>query len=276
MHAAACLIAFFVQDGAARPVAPAKPDSERALAVPLPRPRAPDVASYRVALKLKSGRRFTGVVGRDLAFHESVRLGAHHAAAIYQSPARFKLRYVDGLDGEIELTWQQIERLDVREILDSAGLRAMDQRFSASRIERRLKAAVEATAAPEVAPGTEAANPPAVPSVTPPVATPVAAPVPGSGEVKPPELPLLVEFPPEQGWSPDRKKQIEWRRTVVGEFPDPRAARFLEVYDRFEPLFAAWDREQQEKREAEAAKTKKPADSARVPVNPAPAEKSGA
>ncbi|MSR45914.1 MAG: hypothetical protein EXS13_02405 [Planctomycetes bacterium] len=268
MHAAACLIALLVQDGAAGPAAPAKPDSGRTIAVPIPRPRAPDVASYRVALKLKSGRRFTGVVGRDLAFHESVRAGAHHAAAIYQSPARFKLRYVDGLDGEIELTWQQIERLDVREILDSAGLRAMDQRFSASRIERRLKAAAVMPAAPEVAPGTEAANPPA--------AIPVVAPVPGSGEVRPPELPLLVEFPPEQGWSPDRKKQIEWRRTVVGEFPDPRAARFLEVYDRFEPLFAAWDLEQRQKREAEAAKTKKPADSARVPVNPAPAEKSGA
>ncbi|MBM4016680.1 MAG: hypothetical protein FJ293_17190 [Planctomycetes bacterium] len=240
------------------------------LVVPTPRPRTPEVPSYRVALRMKSGRRFTGVVGRDRDFHTLVHQGAHHGAAAYAADGRFKLRWVDGLDGEIELCWNQVEKLEVREVLDSSGFRAMEQRFTTARIVRRREAERPADDGSSVPAAAESTAPSA--TGTAPTADPGAAPPDARSpnpQVAPPKLGLLTEFPPDQGWSPDRKKQIEWRRTVVGAFPEPREVRFLEVYDRWEPLFSAWAKERDEQRAADAAKDERAKSEGRGTVRPA-------
>jgi hypothetical protein len=264
MSLAAFALTCWLQEAA--PAASVAPPPRAPQAVPTPRPRAPEVPSYRVALRMKSGRRFSGVVGRDREFHALVHQGAHHSPAIYASESGFTLRYVDGLDGEIGLRWNQVEKLEVREILDSSGLRAMEQRFASARIVRRREAETESAkpaADPSAASSPSGADP----------ASGAAPPVSPDPQVAPPKLSLLTEFPPDQGWSPDRKRQIEWRRTVVGSFPDERESRFLAVYDQWEPQFATWSKERELQREAEAEKVERSKADGRGgqrPVEPAP------
>lgn len=255
-------------------VAAAKPEASPAArapsAVPTPRPKSPEVPSYRVSLKMKSGRRFAGIVGRDKRFHESVHAGAHHSAPIYATSERFTLRWVDGLDGDIELCWNQVEKLDVREILDSGGLRAMENRYAVSRIARRQQAEAEAVAeaaGDRAEPAADGGEPAAKDGTPAAEAGDVKSP---RADVAPPRLSLLTEFAPEQGWSPERKKQIEWRRTVVGSFPDEREARFLEVFDQWEPLFADWTRQKEAESAAAGAKgNSTPSEAARNEPKPA-------
>lgn len=244
-----------------------------AVVVPVPRPRPPEVPSYKVSLRLKSGRRFGGVVSRDRAFHEFVHAGSHHRAETYPKKGRLRLSYVDGLDGDFVFGWSDVDKIEVREILDRAGLRAMEDEFTTSRIARRLAAESESAESGPAA--TDDAMPAGDPAAPPapagdggePRDQEPGTPDPASG----PKLPMLAEFPPEMGWTPERKKQIEWRRTVVGSFPDAREARFLEVYAEWEPLFLEWTRQKEAdaaRREGEAGDAK-PAARARAEVKPA-------
>lgn len=50
---------------------------------------------------------------------------------------------------------------------------------------------------------------------------------------------LLKEFPPAEGWGPERVKEIETRKIVLGVFPSKQESRFLE-------LFALWQQALQE------------------------------
>ncbi len=253
----ACLLFLALpQDTAPVPDLPASPmvrprapgGVQAPIVVPTPRAKTPEVPSYKVSLRMKSGRRFSGIVSRDAAFHDLVHAGAHHSVAPYTLDQRFKLHYVDGLDGELELRWSQVAKLEVRDILDSAGLRATESDFASARLRRRERSEpIEPIEPPTPEAGEPSAAPPAVP------ATDGAKPPPGAAR----KLSLLSEFPPEQGWTPERKRQIEWRRTVIGTFPDEREQRFLDVYPQWEPLFTAFTDEEQEKaaRAAEREKT---------------------
>jgi hypothetical protein len=232
---ALCASLLLPQDPPAPPPVATGDTQAARVEIPLPRPRPPELPSYRISLRMKTGRRFAGVVSRDRPFHELVHAGAHHRDEVYARPDRFKLRYVDGLDGEIEIRWNQVERLEVRDILDSAGMRAMDQSYLAARALRRA-AAERAGAGDPAAPGADGEGTAGGGGD--------ADAAGGSGRVgdSPPaeRTGLLAEFPPEAGFTPERRKQIEWRRTVVGTFPDEREQRFLDVFDQWLPEYEAW------------------------------------
>jgi hypothetical protein len=202
-----------------------------------------------VAVKMKNGRRFLGLVSRDKAFHELVFTGAHHGQAAYELDQVFMLRYVDGLDGDLELNWNQVSKLEVRDILDSAGVRAMEEAFAGMRLARETH-----TIEPE-----EPAEPPVAEPAPANPEDPAAKDAKDGEKPSTEEMPLLTEFSPRAGWSPERKKQIEWRRTVVGTFPDAREQRFLDVYDQWLPLYEQWQKETAEQAEKDAAKQKEEA-----------------
>lgn len=259
----------FAQVGGAADEAKATPPVAATLrapiVVPAPRPKAPEIPSYKVSVRMKSGRRFGGIVCRDRAFHSIVHAGGHHSAAPYQLDGRFKLRFVDGLDGEIAMRWCDVQKLEVRDILDSAGVRAMESDYATARIVRRTNAEAAEPLTPEspagdaVAAGSDGAAAPAVGSDG---SATSAAPSGAKDEaLLTPKLSLLAEFPPAVGWTPERKRQIEWRRTVVGAFPDEREARFLAVYAEWEPLFLEWtvDEQRRTARETEQSRAATPA-----------------
>jgi hypothetical protein len=248
--------------------------------VPTPRPRPPEIPSYRVTLRMKNGRRFGGVVSRDKDFHELVYAGAHHYGDVYLRDERFTLKFVDGLDGDVELAWNQVARLEVREVLDSAGVRAMEEAYKSARVARITAAeqgestvtnddptaaakddatkpadgspAKDATASGDAGKDAKDAKDATKPAKDEKKddkgdaakkddkGDPAKKDEPKKDDVKK----LVEEFPPSEGWNPDRKKQIEWRRTVVGVFPEPNETRFLEVYDQWLPGFEQWAAEQ--------------------------------
>jgi len=203
---------------------PAKP-----LVVPTPKPRDPEVPSFRVVVKMPGNRRFTGVITRDRLFNDMARAGAHNTSEVYLRGDKFTLHFVDGVDGDVTLRWNQIKKLDVREILDAAGVRTIEEEYHRLMIAKReqdeaaqRQAEEEAAKSGKPADGKDGAGKEKDKA---------------KEEVLPP---LLAEFRPDQGWSPKKKEQIEWRRTVVGTAPDKAEQRFLEVYDEWLPLFGEY------------------------------------
>jgi len=202
---------------------PAKP-----LVVPTPKPRDPEVPSFRVVVKMPGNRRFTGVITRDRLFNDMARAGAHNTSEVYLRGDKFTLHFVDGVDGDVTLRWNQIKKLDVREILDAAGVRTIEEEYHRLMIlKREADEAEQRKAEEEAATGGKPAD----------GGKDEAGKEKAKAEVLPP---LLAEFRPDQGWLPKKKEQIEWRRTVVGTAPDKAEQRFLEVYDEWLPLYGEW------------------------------------
>jgi hypothetical protein len=227
----------------AKPVAanakPAQKDG-KALVVPTPKPKEPEIPSFRVSVIMPGNRRFTGVVTRDKLFSDLVRMNAHNTQDVYRRHENFTLRFVDGVDGDVTLRWDQIQKLDVRAILDAAGLRTIEEDYHRLMIvKKEQQEAEQARQEAEEAKQRklrEDAKP-------------------GEDEKKEKEKveelpPLLAEFRPDEGWSTQRKEQIEWRRTVVGTGPDKAEQRFLEIYPQWLEAFNAW----------KAARANKPAE----------------
>jgi hypothetical protein len=199
------------------------------LMLPSPRVREPEVPSYRVSVTMPGNRRFTGVVTRDKLFNDLVRLNAHNTRDVYRRTEAFTLRFVDGVDGDVTLRWNQTVKVDVRAILDAAGLHTIEENYHRLMILKkeqeeadRLRQEAEDAKAREE--GGE---------------KPVDGEKPDKKEKE--ELPaLLAEFRADAGWSTKRKEEIEWRRTIVGTAPSAEEQRFLEVYPKWLEAFNAW------------------------------------
>lgn len=200
------------------------------LIVPTPKVKEPEIPSYRVAVRMPGNRRFTGVVMRDKLFSDLVRLNAHNTQEVYRRSEAFTLCFVDGVDGNVTLRWNQVLKLEIREILDATGLRTIEEEYHRLMIVKREQLAAEQAqreldemkerAAQDAAKAGEDAK---------------------KEKVKEDELPpLLAEFRPDEGWSATRKEQIEWRRTVVGTGPDKSEQRFLEVFPQWLEAYTAW------------------------------------
>jgi len=207
----------------------AKPS--KALVIPTPRPKEPEIPSYRVSVRMPGNRRFTGVITRDRLFNDLARAGAHNTSDVYQRTDKFTLHFVDGVDGDVTLRWNQVKKLDVREILDAAGVHTIEEEYHRLMIlkkesdEEAERKAEEEAARNGGKPAEGGKDDPAK----------------EKAKEKEENLPpLLAEFRPDRGWTPRRKEQIEWRRTVVGTAPDKFEQRFLEVYDEWLPLYGEW------------------------------------
>ncbi len=207
---------------------PGTPAEEAAAPIVLQRPRPPlMIPTYRVTIRTKGGRRFSGLVIRDAKFRKHVEAGDHLGRSLYSSPESFRVHYVDDLDGQIMFHWNEIRELQIREVLDLAALKSLEEKYQQSRLVNAGAAATETqttegSSPPEGSTGkssTESGKPDASPT------DPAA---------------LLAEFAPDQGWSPERRDQILWRKTIVGVFPQENESRFLEVFDAWKPAYEQW------------------------------------
>lgn len=215
------------------------------LVIPRARPRAQTTPSYRISIRMPGGRRFTGVIVRDPAFHKVVFEGGHHRPEAYLSSRSLKLSFVDGLDGEVDLRWNQLVRVEVRDVVSDREILAMQKASELARIEeaRRARAKHEAGEAEGDVTEEEATDPSAESDAE------------DQADDDRPEI--LLQFPPEEGWSAERKRQIEWRRTVVGTFPDEEEQAFLDAYDEWAAAEKAWTAEQVQKMEEERSQLDK-------------------
>ncbi|MBI1853649.1 MAG: hypothetical protein HYR85_25200 [Planctomycetes bacterium] len=51
---------------------------------------------------------------------------------------------------------------------------------------------------------------------------------------------LLKKFPPQAGWTPEKKDQIEKRSLVIGAFPSPIENEWLDNYDKWRQAYDHW------------------------------------
>jgi hypothetical protein len=51
---------------------------------------------------------------------------------------------------------------------------------------------------------------------------------------------LLKKFPPQSGWTPDKKDQIQKRELVIGAFPSPEEKEWLDNYDKWRQAYDRW------------------------------------
>jgi len=204
------------------------------------------IPNYRVALKTKGGRKFTGIVIHDSSFHRHVHVGAHHEAEVYFSPEEFTLRFVDDLDGEVRLAWNKVASLEVREILGPAAIKKVEERrdedraarLQASRRRVELRRQRQKEEAGRIGPPVQTP-----PSTDPPkVREEVAEATAPEGDRRPA---LLTTFRPEDGWGLPKKEKLEWRRTVLGLFPNEKEQAFLDRFDDWEEALASWTAQQQ-------------------------------
>ena len=216
------------------------------------------IPNYRISARTKGGRVFTGIVIRDRRFHGHVSQGEHHKEELYASSDKFTLSFVDGAEGEVRLDWSQLKKLSVHEVLSTASLSDMRESAKRSRVarlgernrewvERRRQEAEESdpTEKPSGPEGTETPTPPK--GSTPEKVTKSEdgkPPAPETGKTPPakktPTGGPLEAFPPEGGWTPERKENLEWKRTVLGLFPDEKEQAFLDQYEKWLPHYQKW------------------------------------
>jgi len=224
---------------------PAVQVATRNMPVPKIRRAGETLPSYRVRIRTKGGRKFTGVVCKDLRFHRRVHAGEHHKADVYSVGEAFTLKFVDGLDGEVRLSWTQLARLEVREVFDHGEIRALFQEQRRTRVVRVNEEAIRFTelerqrlAASSGQTGSSQESGPGRDDDTGDeegegAGTPVA--IPDDGRPS-----LLVTFPPEEGWGLSRKEGLEWGRTVLGQFPSEQEQSFLDQWNVWEAAQRAW------------------------------------
>jgi hypothetical protein len=178
--------------------------------LPLPRPPRLEVPNFRVLVRLKAGRGFTGIVSRDEQFARHISSGDHLEADLYSSNDSFLLRYVDGLDGHIRLYWYQIDHLLVREVFGAKDMIEMQRSRQVSRLRRRMPSVEGTPEASETAEG-QAAGPT-----------------------------LLQRFAPDQGWGTQRADLIRWRAEALDIEPEREEAEFLANLDAWSKELSAW------------------------------------
>jgi hypothetical protein len=58
---------------------------------------------------------------------------------------------------------------------------------------------------------------------------------------------LLKEFPPEEGWSAEKLRDIQVKKVAVGAFPDAKSRKFVEVYEDWKAAHELRQKEEGEK-----------------------------
>jgi hypothetical protein len=181
-------------------------------------------ANVRVAVRLKNGNKLTGIVKNEQFVERLDNLD--FVPAHVQSPdAGIRVWYYDNTTSYIFLPYAEIVAYRILTRLSDREVQEIEQVVErqradaeARRKEQLAQKAATSKAAQEKAQAEEKAR---TESKGPPAGEP--------NEEEKRLLNLLEEFPPDDGWSDARAKEIERRKVVVGAYPNQQEKRFLEV-----------------------------------------------
>lgn len=165
----------------------------------------------RVRVTLNTGTRLEGIV-RDGALYERIVEGQFVRTSSAEMPgAGFRLWQMNESAGFFFVKYADIH--DFKELgpADTAAEAAAER----DTLEKKLAGK---SATPK--PGADAKK------QTPPATDEGAA--------------LLKKFPPQSGWTPDRKDQIQRRELVVGAFPSPDEKEWLDNYEKWRQAYDRW------------------------------------
>lgn len=197
----------------------------------------------RVTVRLKNGNKIEGVV-KDGRLIEKVD-GLHFVLAEAKAEgAGVRVWYYDDTVSYIFLPFEGIHHYKVHERLTSNQIEAIERRIAEEERRRAELRRLEQQRLPETGPpGGQTGG---EPGATPPGETP-----PGTGEGKTlteeeqQMMKLLEEFPPEEGWSEERRAELERRKVTVGVYPAGRDKRFLEIFEQWQRAYERFGKERQ-------------------------------
>jgi hypothetical protein len=230
-------------------------------------------APLRVRATLRNGSKLVGVV-RNGALYERMKDGAFVRTVGPDVPgAGFRLWFVGEARGYLFLRHADVKKFEKIGVMTRAELHRLEQDLrkradvivipphrlhreeQAREIDRDVQAGEPARVHPETG-GAE--GEPAEPGEA---DRPGEAPETGepSGEAPQDREPtladlLIARFPPEEGWIPERRDEIERRKWVLGVFPSDEEKVFLENYPVWKQAYDAWLARIIERKAAEKAK----------------------
>jgi len=193
------------------------------------------LTNVRATVRLQNGSRLRGVV-RQGRFVERVA-GLDFVPSERSAPgAGIRLWYYDQTNSYVFLPFESIREYRIGEKLTDDQVRAMAEEF-----ERRQREAAE-RAARGAKPGEDGGDAggqgQGPPQNLPPGVQPEAVKGPGGkpgyiAGLTPEQNALLKEFPPDEGWGPDRLREIEARKIRIGVYPNEAERKFIANYDQW-------------------------------------------
>jgi len=182
----------------------------------------------RVTVRLSNGNKLQGVVkdGRLIERVDGLRFVAAEAGA---EGAGIRVWYYDDTNSYIFLPYDRIKRYWVGERLSEEQVKNIEAELIAREDAARKRYAeflAERAASKKAAEEAAKANPAEDAEAKP------ADVVQAMDDAESKRLmAIFTEFPPEQGWGPKKKQEIEVRRITVGAYPDEKSRKFLSVFD---------------------------------------------
>ena len=173
----------------------------------------PIISHVRVTVKLRNDHKMKGVV-KNGRFIEKVD-GLHFVPAEMQSEgAGLRVWYYDNTNSYIFLPFEAIASYKIGQRLTDVQLKQIEDKIEQERLRaeqaRQERLAALARKNGEPATGEQITE---------------------DDERTKRLLALVEEFPPDAGWSAERRRQIEVRKVTVGAYPNETEQRFLTVFD---------------------------------------------
>jgi len=237
------------------------PPIAEAQATDQPREKRPELQelspNLRVKVNLRNGQTFEGLV-RDERFVQDFRRGKlHFGGAARITDGGFRLWYVYSTQGYIHIPYTQVASVKVIRTLDDVELNALQDGVRKSR-DRALQSEADRLAERDrrrEAEKTRSAKTGEASTLTK-----------DDPEVVAHFESILAEFPPQAGWSPEKKEEL-YRRMIVSDiYPDEKEQAFLDKFDDWLPAYQWWSLKSQQTEKAQSAdNSDAPPDKTEVP-----------
>ena len=186
-------------------------------------------ADERVLVTLKNGETLTGVAPQGIKIERLVGGRFLPSKDVRELKAGIRVWYYRDLDGYLFLEHRQVASVEVldrltpeqsKELSDAmaAGRRGRDDARRAATLARR---AAESRPTPEE--GDEPAPKPEAPK-----------------PLSETDMAVLAQFPPEEGWTPEKFGELKRRSIVLHVYPNANEQAFLDGFETWRGAFERW------------------------------------
>jgi hypothetical protein len=193
--------------------------------------------NVRVTVRLNNGSRLRGVVkqGRMIERHDGLEFVPSDVSS---DGAGMRLWYYDGTNSYIFLPFEQIKEHKIGDRLTDEEVKQLglelERKAREAQARAKLRGQGKGSGKPDDGEPTEpgkAGGPPAAPGggTDPATGTPPAPASEPSG-LTPEQQAILAEFPPEEGWGPTRKRDLELRKIQIDVYPNAQEQKFLDNF----------------------------------------------